>query len=102
MVTGPDGKPTKLYDLYRQNLTGSEGRISIPSNAKEPRIYKLTGNQGALATEHGSAIRNAPFNNLSIISPEINTALHHLGENKNLSPAAKEYFREAMYSAKTK
>jgi len=100
MVTGPDGKPTKLYDLYRKNLTGAEGRISIPSNANQPKIYKLSATQGALATEHGSSIRNAPFNNLSIISPEINTALYHLGENKNLSPAAKEYFKEAMYSAK--
>ena len=102
MVTGPDGKPIKLYDLYTQNITGAEGRVTVPSNSKQLKLYKLTGNQGALATEHGSVIRNAPFNNLSIITPEINTALHHLGENKILSPAAKEYFKEAMYSAKKK
>jgi len=97
MVTGPDGKPIKLYDLYRQNLTGAEGRVAVPSQSKQLKLFKLAGDQGALATEHGSSIRSKPFTNLSIMTPEINTAFHHLGENKNLSPAAKKYFREAMY-----
>ena len=96
-VTGPDGKPIKLYDLYTQNITGAEGRVAIPSQSKQLKLFKLAGDQGALATEHGSSIRSKPFTNLSIMTPEINTAFHHLGENKNLSPAAKEYFREAMY-----
>ena len=103
MVTDPDGKPVKLYDLYKQNLTGAEGRVAVPSQSKQLKLFKLAGDQGALATEHGSSIRSKPFNNLSIMTPEINTAFHHLGENKNLSPAAKKYFREAMYPAiKTK
>ena len=102
-VTGPDGKPIKLYDLYRQNITGAEGRVAVPSNSKQLKLFKLAGDQGALATEHGSSIRSKPFTNLSIMTPEINTAFHHLGENKNLSPDAKKYFREAMYPAiKTK
>ena len=96
-VTGPDGKPIKLYDLYTQNITGAEGRVAVPSQSKQLKLFKLAGDQGALATEHGSSIRSKPFTNLSIMTPEINTAFHHLGENKNLSPAAKEYFREAMY-----
>ena len=98
-VTGPDGKPIKLYDLYRQNITGAEGRVAVPSNSKQLKLFKLAGDQGALATEHGSSIRSKPFTNLSIMTPEINTAFHHLGENKNLSPDAKKYFREAMYPA---
>ena len=103
MVKGPDGKPIKLYDLYRKNLTGAEGRVAVPSQSQQLKLFKLAGDQGALATEHGSSIRSKPFTNLSIMTPEINTAFHHLGENKNLSPAAKKYFREAMYpSIKTK
>ena len=94
------GKNVKLYDLFRKNLTGAEGRISIPSNAKTPKFYKLRADHAPFAIEHGTFAKNAPFNNLSIISPEVNTALYHLDQNKKFSPEAKNFIKETIYSAK--
>ena len=95
-------KNTTLDDIAKA-IDSSSDRLLTDSRGN-PKISTLTGNQTALAIEHGAkgGRTSKPFSQLSIVSPKLNMALFYAGDNESLKQSLAE-IKERLYPAsKTK